>query len=122
MRPLSNVTQRSAEGLGEVLGPVDRLGVTVTHLVSCDRKFGHTFVALPQFRESCRNETVEDKVAVGLRVVHLADEVVGIDTSGSGPSESPSAMSVNGQAIGTMSPLRGTYHVYSSPFLPAFPW
>ena len=85
--------------------------MAVTHLVSCDRKFGHALVALPQLREICRNETVEDKIAVGLGVVHLADEVMGVDTSGSRPSESPATMSVSGHTIETKSSLRGTNHV-----------
>jgi hypothetical protein len=46
-RSLPNVSHCSAEGFGEVLGAVNRLCITVPHLVSCDREFGHALVALP---------------------------------------------------------------------------
>jgi hypothetical protein len=57
--------------------------------MSCDREFSHAVLALPLLWKVRRDETVEDEVAVGARPVYLADEVVGVDLSGSRSSETP---------------------------------
>ena len=103
---ISNVTNRSAEGLGEVFRAVDRLPMIVTHLMFCYGELCHTIRTLPLPRDVRWAEAVKDKVAIGARLVDLTDEIVSIDCSRSGSSEAPVVVLVGEEAASRKVPTR----------------
>lgn len=77
-----------------ILIALDGAPVASVHRSAGDVDLCHVILTLPyRSAESGGNPTVKNEEAVGLRVVGLVNEVVGIDLVRAGPSEVPTSLS-----------------------------